>query len=116
MFTLPAIRRAIAAPLSLSRSLPSLITQQPTAYIGIYQQSRTLETLSHLHPSEGAGQTLQPPNTSSTAGDAVAAALGTSAPPVGASSESKAMGIEELRMKAKKLYKEVSRWLQVVSA
>lgn len=111
----PALRSAIAAaslPLRsaavASRHLISSCSIAQSHSQFQYQYRLQTRSLSHLHPSEGAGQTLQAPNTSSTAADAVTAALGTSEPPVGASSESKAVGIDELRVKAKKLYKEVS--------
>lgn len=103
--TVPALRSAIASIRQSSLRIPL-----GKAYIS---SSTTIRQLQHLHPSEGEGQTLQAPNASSTAADAVQAALGTSKPPVGASSNSTAMGIEELKMKAKKLYKEVGLYSDV---
>ena len=103
---LPAFRTSIGPSQLSARLLP---TPRLALTSRAISTSYPLRQLQHLHPSEGAGQTLQPPNTSSTAADAVKAALGTSKPPVGASSNSKVLGIEELKLKAKKLYKEVSR-------
>lgn len=103
----PAIRTSIGASRLLFPLAPAIRSPIPNRCIS--STAVRCQNLQHLHPSEGAGQTLQAPNTSSTAADAVTAALGTSKPPVGASSNSTVLGMDELKVKAKKLYKELHR-------
>lgn len=127
------LRSASRISHSIESISPSIFGIRPITYTSISRpwidesasSASSFETKRYLQnfaPASGAGQTLQAPNTGSTASEAVEAAVGTTEPPVGtaqhgsgstaASGDAGAPGAvlssEELRLKAIKLYKEVS--------